>query len=387
MSRKIIITRWKNYVLTALHDGKRFIDLDVCDVYNNSKIGNIYVGRVIDIVKNINAAFIEYSNGIKGYYSIGDNKTPIFLNKKNTNKLCQGDKVLVRFSKEAVKTKDAVLTSKLEFAGKYAVLTYGDRRVSFSGKFTCKERKEGLTKFIKDKCKDDFGFIIRTNAKDAQDTEILDEIDKLIAQYTQVREKALYLVPGSEVYTSLKSYQLYVRDTYKDAVDEIVTDDRDIYEEILNVCEKELVKFYDDDMLPLIKLYSMETLLESIKKEKVWLDSGAYLIIQHTEALSVIDVNTGKCIKGKADAHVFYKVNVESAREIARQIRLRNMSGIIIVDFINMDNEEFNNELMEELRREVLKDRVKTSVVDMTALGLVEITRKKQKPPIHELNL
>ena len=195
------------------------------------------------------------------------------------------------------------------------------------------------------------------------------------------------MVPGSVMYTPPKSYQVYVRDLYRDSVDEIVTDSEQIYYELTCVCDKEKLRLYDDEMLPLIKLYSMESLMESLKREKVWLDSGAYLVIQHTEALSVIDVNTGKCIKGKSDSKVFYKVNVESAIEIARQLRLRNMSGIIVVDFINMNDKELDRELLEQLRREVSKDRIKTTVVDMTELGLVEITRKKQKPPVHELHI
>lgn len=387
MSRKIIITGWDRFILTGLHDGRQFVDLDIYDTEKNSELGNIYVGRVIDIVKNINAAFIEYSDGKKGYYSIADNRKPIFLNKKNTDKMCQGDKVLVRLSKEAVKTKFPVLTSKLEFAGKFAVLTYGDRRICFSGKFIDKDRKESLTRAIKEQYSGDFGFIIRTNANEANDEEILAEMAQLVVQYKNVEKKAFFMVPGSVMYTPPKSYQVYVRDLYRDSVDEIVTDSEQIYYELTCVCDKEKLRLYDDEMLPLIKLYSMESLMESLKREKVWLDSGAYLVIQHTEALSVIDVNTGKCIKGKSDSKVFYKVNVESAIEIARQLRLRNMSGIIVVDFINMNDKELDRELLEELRREVSKDRIKTTVVDMTELGLVEITRKKQKPPVHELHI
>lgn len=387
MSRKIIITGWDRFILTGLHDGRQFVDLDIYDTEKNSELGNIYVGRVIDIVKNINAAFIEYSDGKKGYYSIADNRKPIFLNKKNTDKMCQGDKVLVRLSKESVKTKFPVLTSKLEFAGKFAVLTYGDRRICFSGKFIDKDRKESLTRAIKEQYSGDFGFIIRTNANEANDEEILAEMAQLVVQYKNVEKKAFFMVPGSVMYTPPKSYQVYVRDLYRDSVDEIVTDSEQIYYELTCVCDKEKLRFYDDEMLPLIKLYSMESLMESLKREKVWLDSGAYLVIQHTEALSVIDVNTGKCIKGKSDSKVFYKVNVESAIEIARQLRLRNMSGIIVVDFINMNDKELDRELLEELRREVSKDRIKTTVVGMTELGLVEITRKKQKPPVHELHI
>ncbi|MDE5780709.1 MAG: hypothetical protein K2I03_04435 [Lachnospiraceae bacterium] len=121
MNGKIIVTKCGGYIITLLYDGCRVVDIDVEDGDNKSDIGSIYVGRVMDIVKNINAAFIEYKSGVKGYFSISDNPEPIYLNNKNNGRLCQGDQILVRLSKEAIKTKDPVLSSKLELAGKYVV--------------------------------------------------------------------------------------------------------------------------------------------------------------------------------------------------------------------------------------------------------------------------
>ncbi|MGN1146841.1 MAG: ribonuclease E/G, partial [Lachnospiraceae bacterium] len=175
--------------------------------------------------------------------------------------------------------------------------------------------------------------------------------------------------------------------------DEIITDCADIYEELKNYAEEEkrlsglklpTVRFYQD-AYPLEKLYSVKTLLEGALNSRVWLKSGGYLVIEPTEALTVIDVNTGKYEAGKHSEDTFYAINMEAAEEIALQLRLRNLSGIIIVDFINMASEEKQKELLHRLTTLVKADSVKTSVVDMTPLGLVEITRKRINRPLSEL--
>ena len=144
------------------------------------------------------------------------------------------------------------------------------------------------------------------------------------------------------------------------------------------------ISLYEDNLLLLSKLYSIEKSIEDISAEKIWLKSGAYLVIEPTEAMVVIDVNTGKNIKGKRMEDTILCVNKEAAKEIAYQLRLRNLSGIIMVDFINMKKEESKKELMEYLKQCVSYDKIKTAVVDMTKLELVEITRKKVEPPVYE---
>ena len=135
--------------------------------------------------------------------------------------------------------------------------------------------------------------------------------------------------------------------------------------------------FYEDALLPLYKLYSIESLLNDIKSRKIWLKSGAYLVIDYTEAMTVIDVNTGKCDKGKNKAATILKINLEAAVEAMRQLRLRNISGIVIIDFIDMTDNNYKEQLLSTLRQEAMKDTIKTSIMGMTRLNLVEITRMK----------
>ena len=147
----------------------------------------------------------------------------------------------------------------------------------------------------------------------------------------------------------------------------------------------EKLRLYEDKILPLHKLYGIEAHLDNALRERVWLKSGAYLVIQPTEALTVIDVNTGKCISKKKDDEAYLKINLEAAKEAARQIRLRNLSGIILVDFINLSKEEYMDELLRVFRQELQKDPIATSLVDVTKLQLVEVTRKKVRKPLHEI--
>lgn len=383
MEREIVITEYEQYLITAAYINGKMDSLDISDKCNPSAAGNMYIGKVKDVVKNINAAFIEYQKGEKGYFSLGDNPYPIFLNSKNNEKVCQGDEVLIQIAKEKVKTKDPVLTSKLEITGKYAVLTYGNRKIGFSGKFTDMEKKKNLIDRLENYKNSQYGFIIRTNAMQADEETIVSEIDALVEKYNTIMENAKYRTCYSLMYEKEKSYRGYLRDVYKEG-DRVITDMREIYEDICKDMPQVNVTFYENDLQNLLKKYSIEHGIKEILNERVWLKSGAYLVIQPTEALTVVDVNTGKCIKGKVTDEVFRKVNLEAAEEIVRQIRLRNISGIIIIDFINMTDSSMNDELMDKMRELVKGDRIKTNVIDMTELGLMEITRKKLKPPVYE---
>ena len=193
------------------------------------------------------------------------------------------------------------------------------------------------------------------------------------------------------VYKTPSAYLCDIRDGYANALTEIVTDDQTIYAQIKEYLETyqeedlDKLRLYEDHQITLSALYNIEKRLDEATREHVWLKSGAYLIIQHTEAFNVIDVNTGKAIAGKKKAQeTFLKINLEAAREAARQIRLRNLSGIIIIDFIDLLDKKDQEILMRELADLFRKDPVKTTVVDITALNLVEITRKKVRKPLHE---
>lgn len=412
---KLLITRWGDQILTALTENGKCLSFNLEPAEQTGLLGNIYIGKVKNIVKNINSAFIDLGNGQTGYYSLTDNKTHLFAD--SAWKLClekeeqasgsdspdacskadrgrrplrQGDEILVQVERDAVKTKDPVLTSNLNFTGKYLVLTQGKKQIGFSGKIRDKAWKQHMQALLEKETDRSFGLIVRTNAKEAAEEEILQELSLLSERRKKLLAAASHRTCYSLLASSEPAYISSIRDAYKDELDAVVTDDKTCYEALHQYMEEHQkedlhkLSFYEDPLLSLSKLYSLETAMEQALEKHVWLKSGGYLVIEPTEALTVIDVNTGKYTGKKTQAETILKINREAASETARQLRLRNLSGIIVVDFIDMETEEHRAELMSLLERELSRDPVKTALVDMTRLGLVEITRKKVKRPLAE---
>ena len=392
MNRKLIITKMSGKIWSALFENGHAVELHCVSEEQEQKsatLGDIYVGKVKKIVKNINAAFIEIADGLECYYAMDENQDPIFTNKIGKKTLCVGDELLVQISKEALKTKVPTVSSKLNFTGKYVVLTHGDIRIGVSNKIA-KTDRERLQQIVNPYGTKTYGFIVRTNAKDAEIETIEREIKSLILEYETLIDRAKTRVCFSCLKTAPKQYLTELRNVYQNGELEILVEDEVLYEEIHDFLEKEQpedlkkLNLYKDSLLPLHKLYSIEKCIENATKERVWLKSGAYLVIQPTEALTVIDVNTGKCVSNKYDTEAMLKINLEAAMETARQIRLRNLSGIILVDFINLDHTERMQILLKTLDSELRKDPIETLLVDVTKLQLVEITRKKVRKPLHE---
>lgn len=394
----LVITKYNQKILSAMYDGKEMLEVSLEDEEEASILGNIYIGRVEKVVTSINAAFIEFAPGLKGYYSLEENREHVFLNKKNTDKVCQGDLLLVQVERDAVKTKAPILTAKFNLSGKYVVLTKDATGINFSGKITDKKQKKLIKETLSPFISKEYGLIARTNCEGLFEEEmdeikfmqdaLIFETKSLIAQYQMLLSKAPTRTAFTIMYQNRPGYLDSVLNARTEELKEIITDDSKIYQEILALNDADILsklRFYEDELLSLHKLYSVETQLKDALKERIWLKSGGYLVIQPTEALTVIDVNTGKFVASKSNREAgFLKVNKEAALEIAKQLRLRNYSGIIIVDFIDMKEAGYNQELLTVLNTAIANDPVKTTVVDITKLGLVEITRKKIKKPLNE---
>ena len=235
------------------------------------------------------------------------------------------------------------------------------------------------------------GIIVRTNSSGVSADIIEREVRQLYEQYTELVHTGIYKSCFTKLYQAPAGYLCDIRNGYEEEIEGILTDDKEIYETILTYmktyseedCSK--VKLYTNEMISLNRLYGVETKIEKALQKNVWLKSGGYLVIQPTEAMTVIDVNTGKAIEGKKNVEEhFLKINKEAAKEVAKQLRLRNYSGIIIIDFIDMVSEKAKKELIQCLESYIKKDPVKTVFVDITKLNLVELTRKKVRKPLHE---
>lgn len=416
---KLIVTRWNQKILTALMINDKCRSLKLASEDDGRLLGAVYIGKVKNVVKNIGAAFVDLGGGQMGYYSLTENRDHLFTDRlqfadtalepadtrtenartsllrtdalTGVRPVKAGDELIVQVARDAVKTKDPVLSCYLNITGKYAVLTLGKPSIGFSAKIKDPAFKEAVREYLRTLKNDDFGIIVRTNAADASleeiGAEVLELKDRLYALLEKGTTRTCYsLLDGAE-----PSYVLSLRDTYAKGLGAIVTDDKNCYEQMHRYLEAnqredlEKLSFYEDPLLPLIKLYSLETALEEALGRRVWLKSGGYLVIEPTEALTVIDVNTGKYAGKKNVKDTILKINLEAAEETARQLQLRNLSGIIIVDFIDMESEAHKEQLLKALEMELQKDPVKTVLVEMTKLGLVEITRKKVSKPLHEM--
>lgn len=393
MKRKILIEKTEGQIRTFFLENDEIVEIHCAPADEESAgrhlLGNIYVGKVKNIVPNIGAAFVEIESGVNCYYDMKDAEHAVFTHKIGKKPLCIGDELVVQISKEAVKTKAPTVTGNISFTGRYAVLTHGNTRIGVSSKIPKKVReeyKERLRQFQNDR----FGIIVRTNAKDAPFQDVLDEISRLKDEYEKIMSAAPTRVCFSCLRSAPPSYISDLKNVYMEGMEEIIVGDPELYTRIqaffaAEIPEKEgLLRLYDDNAFPLGKLYSTQTAIEKALREKVWLRNGGYLVIQPTEALTVIDVNSGKSAgKGKNEEGIL-KINLEAAREAARQIRLRNLSGIIIIDFINLESEENVGLLLKEFRMRLAGDPIQTTLVDITPLNLVEVTRKKVHRPLYE---
>lgn len=453
MNRYIITKetfKGQEYRISALYDSnKKMIEVlpERISEEQVAILGNIYIGRVENVVKNLNAAFVKISPEQTCYLPLEDLKHPIFTKKLSGKKaLVAGEELLVQVSREALKTKEPTVTTNLNLTGKYAVLTSGNHKLSVSSKLSKDLRKHyqellqrlcGTEKGILES-KDEIvqktakiagetatnstndtescnltatlacGLIIRTNAAEVSDDVVVSEIAALKQVYTKLLETARYKTCYSLLYQAEAGYMKHLNDLRQDKLEEIVTDNREIFEKVCaryHIPEEKLmtggsvsvpvneimteggirIRYHEDSSISLSALYSVASNLEDALKERVWLKSGAYLIIQPTEALTVIDVNTGKNIAKKEVQENFLKINKEAAVEIARQLRLRNISGIVIVDFMNLTSKEAEAELMSTFRATLKRDPVPTQLIDITKLGLVEVTRKKVRKSLREM--
>lgn len=399
MDSKLIITKHDNKIISAFFEGRDMVQVNMNPSRESGILGNIYLGKVKNIVNNINAAFIEIADGKMCYYSMADNHFPIMSKKQDGYeasgklipvKIKTGDELIVQVTKEDIKTKAPVVSSNINLTGKYVALTYGKSTIGISTKIIDDKERQRLKKLAKKYENSQYGFILRTNAAFVPEDKIINEINTLIDIYNNIRTYGIHKSCFSMLYETPPGYICDIRDGYTDKFNEIITDDKELYVDIeayllhYQVEDLPKLRLYNDKLVSLSSLYGINDKLSEAIRPLVWLKSGGSIIIQPTEALTVIDVNTGKAVAGKKVQETFLKINLEAAKEIAKQIRLRNLSGIIIIDFIDLEANEDKIKLMNILESYLNTDPVKTILVDMTALGLVEVTRKKVRKPLHE---
>lgn len=365
---EIVITKFGDHLVSMLLKDGQPVEFQCVSEKNKVDIGNIYIGVVKNVVKNINGAFVEFDKDETGFLSMRHRQYKV------------GDEVLVQIKKEATEEKRPMLSDQIELTGKYLVLTSDKLSVGISNKIHQKEKKQELKEMAEPLVTQEYGFILRTEAAKANKEDVLMEADRLSAKYHEIVAKRQYRKAPHLVDTNYDALEVLVHDIKPGSIDRIVTDQEEVGEQLKEKgYEVSLCSYMAGDIE---RRYRFRHYLSEVFKRKIFMKSGGFLYIEQTEAMAVIDVNTGKSIgKKNQEAHI-KKINLEAAKEAARQIRLRNLSGIIMIDFIDMKSKDDEKELLQVMQDYLNADSKKAVAVDITKLGIMEITRKKEKNPI-----
>ena len=384
-------TNKKHLAYIMLDEKRDFVEFQVFND-EESLLNSIFVARVDNIVPNIKAAFVRISPKQICYLPLEDIKSPLYVKKQSELKaLSIGDEIVVQVVKDAVKTKDPVVSTKLTLAGKYCVLTTDNTSLGVSKKITGENHlylNELLNSNIGEQAsKHGFGMIIRTNALEATEQDLLADLEETIGRFLELKIKSAHQCAFAVLDKPEAPYIQKLKTIDLSMLDGIFTDEEDIFAEIASklpyLKDKGLLKLYNDDKVSLGTLYNFRGSVDKLIEKRVWLKSGANIIIEQLETMTVIDVNSGKNISKNETA--ILEINKEAAIEIARQLHLRNISGMIIIDFINMKSKEHMDALVSVLKEQIKKDSIPCTFMDVTRLGLVELTRKKTYKSLKEL--
>ena len=392
--------------MAVIEDGK-LRDFAVERDDENHIVNHIYKGTIQNILPALQAAFVNIGRKKNAFLYLGD----IFPRAATKEEIQQmhlsvGQSILVQVIKEERGTKGAKVTGNISLVGNYAALDLLTGMVGVSNKIRNAERVEELKAIVPADMP--YGVIFRTACEQAENDAIQAELQQLTTQMDQIMHRAEYERNTGLIQGGKPEYLAIMEEYGWTRIDEIQTDNKVIYEELSariipcnSVISKKILSDHNDtndkkaevgepqliyyeDEYPLYKLLNLESEISHLLDKRVWLKSGGFLVIEPTEAMVVIDVNTGKSIGKKRQEEHLWKVNEEAAIEIAKQLRLRNLSGIILVDFINMKQSESRDRLIRTLKAALRKDKVPSRFVDVTALELYEITRKKTRRPLYE---
>jgi ribonuclease G len=363
--------------------------------------GSIFLGKATNVLPGMQASFIDIGEEKNAFLYVDDAILPPNLEdadavpevsgrrKKTITELVKsGQDVMVQVVKEAIGTKGARVTRHVTFPGRYMVLMPTVSYVGVSRRITDDEERRRLRQIARELQPKDMGIIIRTVAEKKSKEELEKDLAFLLRVWEKVQRRAQSSKAPALIHSDLGLVFRIVRDELNQETTRMLVDDVNTYSRILDLLEtvspemKERVIYYRDREYPLFQLYGVDAAVDKALGRQVWLKSGGYIVIDKTEALTVIDVNTGRYVGTKNLADTVFKINIEACQEIARQLRIRDIGGIIVVDFIDMDIPEHRQKLLQEMEMQLKHDHTKNVVVGLTGLGLVEMTRKKVRQSI-----
>jgi len=353
-------------------------------------VGNLYRGRVQNVLPGMQAAFVDIGREKNAFLYIGDGMPKEAQQAVRQQKIHIGQTLPVQIVKDAIGTKGPRATTHLTLPGRNVVLMPTAAYIGISRRIESEEERARLHGIAERICPKDMGLIIRTVAAGKTEEALAADVRYLRRLWESIQARMKLGSAPSLLYRDADLAIRMVRDSFTDEIDEVIVDDRALYQRIVELVEyaspelADRVKLYAE-RTPLFRKYHLEEELEKLGAREVELPSGGFIVIDKTEALTVIDVNTGRFV-GKANlADTVYHTNLEAAAEILKQLRLRDIGGIIVVDFIDMEQPGQKEELLAYMREHVKSDPTKTNIVDITSLGLVEITRKKSRQNLESM--
>jgi len=443
MKKEIIINAAANETRIAITEEGRLAELFVETTNKEKMVGDIYLGKVAKVMSGIKAAFIDLGLGQDGFlhfsdignrfdeYSamIGDDdeedeeesgsdksekpphphlpeqrrgqrtpqpQSPAVADAQTEQRprrperdvhLEKGQEIIVQIIKEPVGKKGVRVTSEVSLAGRFLVLLPFDGKIGISKKVTNFREKRRLRKIVQAILPEGFGVIIRTVAEGKEETSLKNDLEDLIKTWREIEQSVKNEKAPSLLYKDLATTSSVIRDLFSNDVTRVVIDSRKLHKEISSYIKYTSPQLLDKielhrEKTPVFDAFGVEKEIETTLARKVWLKSGGYIIIEPTEAMVVIDVNSGRYAPKKEQEQNSLRTDLEAAREITRQLRLRDIGGIIVCDFIDLDDEKNKKKVYEELKKEFRKDRAKVTVLPMTEFGLVQITRQRIRQAI-----
>ncbi|HWP46889.1 MAG TPA: Rne/Rng family ribonuclease [Candidatus Limnocylindrales bacterium] len=418
MSREIIVNSTPRQTRVALLEDGQLVEIYIERAQDRRIVGNVYKGRVTRVLPGMQAAFVDIGlkkdaflyvldvyNNLEEYETTeveeeedagvdaGDEDLePFKMSSSSTSiqeLLKEGQEIVVQVSKEPLGTKGARVTSHITLPGRFLVYMPTVEHIGVSRRIASDAERSRLRKLIKKFKPPNCGFIVRTVGEGKGEEEFKNDMEFLIKLWESIKKKSENSTAPCLLHEDLDLVFRTIRDLFNSDVEKMVLDSEREYQRCLEFVDTlmphltDRVKLFVKDV-PIFDHYGIESELEKALRKKIWLKSGGYIVIEQTEALVAIDVNTGKYVGKKNLEDTIVKTNLEAVSEIVRQIRLRDLGGIIILDFIDMELEENKKKVLNALERKLREDRSRTNVLQLSELGLVEMTRKRVKQSLEK---
>ncbi len=395
---KLLINYTPFEVRVGLIENNQLVEFYVERASEKGLVGNIYKAKVVRVVPGINSAFLDLGLS-RTAFLFGEDIMPstevewdkegmVFTNLHEVLK--EGQEILVQVIKEPIGNKGARVSTNLTLPGHYLVYLPFVNHIGISRKIKNEEERKRLKNLLEKLRPPNTGWIIRTAAVEAEEEDLKIEIDFLLCLWKEIKEKTEKVKAPALIYEELNIALRAIRDLFNKEISAIIVDDREIYEEIKNFLDR-----FFPHLVPYVELFEsnediftahgIQIDIKKILSKKVWLKSGGFIIIEPCEAFTAVDVNTGRYIGSKELEDTVFKINLEAAEEIAYQLRLRNIGGLIIIDFIDMENPEHQERILQTLKEALKKDKAKHSFLPITSFGILQMTRERKRESLYQI--